>query len=150
MTKEELKEYHRRWYQNRKNDPAFKRYRYENQKKWARENKEKCREKCRKYYLNNKEYFYEYNRGWKKKNKEMVLAQGRRRRLLNPEKVRTRRKTHYYISVGVIKKPKQCQKCHGKFERKLLHAHHKNYKDPFDVLFVCNSCHRTIHGVHGK
>lgn len=46
------------------------------------------------------------------------------------------------IKKGVIVKPKTCCIC-GDETR--LYAHHPNYNEPLNVIFVCQSCHRKIH-----
>ncbi len=39
-------------------------------------------------------------------------------------------------------KPKNCEMCERETR---LNGHHKDYNKPFDVIWVCGSCHRKIH-----
>lgn len=40
---------------------------------------------------------------------------------------------------GKIKQPKKCSKCGKEFT--YLEFHHTSYKDPFDGVWLCKSCH---------
>src|SRR5262245_50593113 len=61
----------------------------------------------------------------------------------NPEerqKKLARRRLQQAIQKGkILKRP--CIEC-GKFETE---AHHPDYSKPFDVIWLCRSCHRRIH-----
>jgi len=45
------------------------------------------------------------------------------------------------IKAGLVVKPDVCQICGAPNPV----SHHHDYNKPFDVLWVCNSCHRNIH-----
>jgi hypothetical protein len=51
---------------------------------------------------------------------------------------------NHAVKKGIICKPNSCEKCH---ENKRLHAHHWNgYDHPYDVVWLCPSCHHAAHG----
>ena len=100
-------------------------------------NREKVRKQCREYYVKNSEYLREKYRGQKK-----TLEQVQRWRNENPEKY----KAHYTVSNAlarnIIKKKESCEVCNSKTK---LHAHHKDYSKPLEILWVCAFCHSKIH-----
>jgi len=64
---------------------------------------------------------------------------------------------HYAVNAaiknGSIIPPTRCAEC-GALERgrkgkheggRWLHAHHTDYSQPLDVIFVCPPCHKAIH-----
>lgn len=46
------------------------------------------------------------------------------------------------IKVGKLDKPLNCSMC-GKAGR--INAHHDDYNIPFEIRWVCSSCHKKIH-----
>ena len=54
-----------------------------------------------------------------------------------------RQRVYMLIRKGTIKRPKYCSCCHVKC---IPHAHHPDYKNPFEVIFLCSKCHMEIHG----
>ena len=56
------------------------------------------------------------------------------RRIVNNQLVRA-------VKAGKVIKPDVCQICRSPNPV----SHHHDYNKPFDVLWVCNSCHRKIH-----
>lgn len=59
----------------------------------------------------------------------------------NPDRRRAMAKVHYEIACGrLVRGP--CQDCgwEGK-----THAHHENYKNPTQVIWLCPPCHRARH-----
>lgn len=67
--RERLREQHRNWYENHKNEPALKKKKIEQSKNWRLKNIEYCREKSRSYYPAHKERMQENNKVWHEKNK---------------------------------------------------------------------------------
>jgi hypothetical protein len=61
----------------------------------------------------------------------------------HPEKVRARRQAVYAINTGKLICPEGCEKC---FRVCQLQAHHQDYSKPYDVEFLCDPCHKLIHG----
>lgn len=50
--------------------------------------------------------------------------------------------TRNLILKGVLKNPDKCSKCKSK---KNIIAHHLNYEDPKNIIWVCRKCHKKIH-----
>ena len=63
------------------------------------------------------------------------------------EKQLARAAIHNATRDGKLKKPDKCSVC-GK--QGLIEAHHKNYSEPFNVVWLCADCHRLEHGVIRK
>lgn len=133
---------------------------------------EKQNKSMRKRYQENPRHFIEYSAKWLKKHPEKVLeyrnrrkekqatyygqwyAQNGRKRTPkqlksikiwqkeNPEKVKACNLLNYAIQSGKLIKPELCQGC---FEKRRLHGHHEDYSKPYDVIWVCASCHKNYH-----
>lgn len=56
--------------------------------------------------------------------------------------VRTQGKLHYAVKKGLLMRPENCVLC-GKGGR--MGGHHEDYNFPFEVMWVCSSCHKKIH-----
>ena len=82
MNKEELKEYHRKYYLENKEKINSK------NQEWYCNNKEKRAKSIHAYYIENKEKKKLYCKDWYKKNKVRVLKNCSDYRKNNPEKVR--------------------------------------------------------------
>lgn len=48
------------------------------------------------------------------------------------------------VKDGKIVKPSNCQKCCRKVTTKNLHAHHFDYAQPYNVVWLCALCHRRV------
>ena len=46
------------------------------------------------------------------------------------------------VKKGSLDKPKICSNCHKAAK---LFGHHKDYSLPYDVQWMCRSCHTSIH-----
>jgi len=96
-------------------------------------NKEKIKERYRRYYLKNKEKIYRYTREWRKKNKKRFnenarIYQNKRRELLR----------------RLI-----AQKCENCGDNKQLCIHHKDRNhfnnSPDNLMILCRKCHAEEH-----
>jgi hypothetical protein len=47
------------------------------------------------------------------------------------------------VRDGVLTKPQTCSKC-GKGNCR-IEGHHNDYSKPLEVLWLCNSCHKSLH-----
>jgi len=79
-----------------------------------------------------------WNRRRRKQNRSYFSAQMKRHRKRHPDKERARNLIHKATSRGKLKRPRQCEKC-GK--RCKPEAHHKNYSKPYQVTWLCRTCH---------
>lgn len=59
------------------------------------------------------------------------------------EKISARSKLKRAVKMGKIKKPKKCPTCKREVP---LQGHHTDYTKPYDVTWLCGSCHMKIHG----
>lgn len=64
----------------------------------------------------------------------------------HPDRVRACEIISYAVKTGKINKPESCETCH-RITR--LSAHHKDYSEPLEVVWLCSSCHKLIHPVNG-
>ena len=85
-----------------------------------------------------------YYRDWYAKNgrsdidHEAIL----RWKMNNPEAVRAHRLVSEAVKNGTLIKPNICTLCNKKTK---LNAHHVDYSNPLSVMWLCTSCHRTLH-----
>ena len=104
----------------------------------TREYRKKMREKQKKYYAK-----------WYKKNGRELSASNylliKRWKKEHQNEIKTHILLREAVRKGEIIKPKNCFVCK---KRKFLNGHHPNYNKPLEVLWLCHSCHRTIHLQH--
>lgn len=74
--------------------------------------------------------------------KHMGVTRNRIDQILSPEKHKARQKTRTLIKTGKLKRPKICPYCR---KRKFTEAHHQNYNDIWDILWLCSACHKFEH-----
>lgn len=86
------------------------------------------------------EYHSEYIKKWTLKNKHKILEYSKKARLNNPEKYKARYMLNSAVKSGVVKK-EPCINC-GDLKSE---AHHENYNNPIDVIWVCRKHHLLIH-----
>ena len=74
-----------------------------------------------------------------------ILGVSRQRafQLLNKEQRTAQSILNQAVKDGKINKPSRCERCLN--PTKKLQGHHWNYKEPLDVRWVCQPCHKTIH-----
>ena len=81
---------------------------------------------------------------YRQENKRKLYDNASKVRLSTEEykiKARAWNKIHYAIKVGKILKPSQCSICGG-FDN--IQAHHNDYSKPYEVQWVCQSCHSQL------
>ncbi len=54
----------------------------------------------------------------------------------------SRNKFYYATKLGLIERPNICSKCNKKGD---IHGHHEDYHKPFEVIWLCQSCHFKRH-----
>jgi hypothetical protein len=116
-------------------------------KKWRSKNVEMIIKRSKDYREKNKNKIREYYRNWylingrKRTAKDMAYIKNW---MLNHKKqVQVGQKLHSATRSGRIIKKNECEKCGTKNIR--LHGHHKNYNRPYDVTWLCASCHKLEH-----
>lgn len=78
----------------------------------------------------------------KKENKNTIKECQHQWKINNKEKYIAQKKLTNRVYLGIIIKPPTCEHC-GKVT--LLHGHHNDYNKPFDVVWLCPSCHGQMH-----
>lgn len=70
--------------------------------------------------------------------------------MARPSRTPEARRAHYLlntaVAMGDIERPDACSACGfvGRWTRD-IHAHHDDYAKPFDVRWLCSSCHKKHH-----
>ena len=62
--------------------------------------------------------------------------------VINSYRSKVRRKTKIAIEKGEVRKKALCEACGTK---KATHIHHKCYSNKYDIIWLCNSCHISLH-----
>lgn len=99
----------------------------------------------RERYWNNPERKAATNNAWKKPSarKRIREFQAAKRRSKDP-KFAARVKLRKAVYRGLIHKPNFCNRCGVIKEKRYIHGHHEDYSKPFDVEWVCSTCHGEI------
>jgi len=101
--------------------------------------REKRKEKIR-------EYQGKYFKKWYKKNYQQRFDNYKERVLEwkqeNPEKVKIQSKLNSEIIKGNIVRPDNCSICNKKTR---IQAHHYNYDNYLNFIWVCSACHTNEH-----
>lgn len=110
-------------------------------------------------YARNREHYREYERSRKNlphrvdaRNQYLQTERGRERSNAakrayierNPEKRAAHNALESAIRSGKVWKSPCCM-APGCFSQDRLHAHHSDYEKPLSVVWLCNSCHTTLH-----
>ena len=107
-------------------------------KKGVRFHCKECEKSASKsYYYNNTDKVIARVDQYRKEN-------GRKKKPSTPEQVRAYQAVRMALADGTLVKPDKCELC-----RKVnhLHGHHWNgYSNPLDVVWLCPTCHHSVHG----
>ena len=131
------------WRQNNQDKKRIIRTRY------RENNREKIREMDRQYYVDNHEERLETAKIAQKKyyqtekGKASYYRHGKLCRKRYPEKARARSLLSNAICEGKIIRPKNCSLCNS--DEFVIEAHHPDYSKPYDVIWLCRSCHGIVH-----
>jgi len=143
--KERKREYCREYYRQTKEKQAEIR----SKKRVSRTEEELDRDylRQREYYENNKEQIQSrarerYN-NLSQKQKQQNTARTKEWRQRNSEKTKAWSAVGNALFKGELEKPPYCELC-GVFDVK-IHAHHEDYSQPLDVLWLCHDCHMSLH-----
>ena len=118
---------------------------------WQKKNREKRLQQSRDWYERNLEKAREMSleatkkylkteHGRKKANERSEKWDSE-----NAEKRRVHDRTMYAVQTGKLFRPEQCSKCEKKCTP---HAHHEDYSKPFEVIWLCSTCHFYLHHEH--
>lgn len=121
--------------------------RNEYQRQWRDSNLEHAREIDRQNKRDERErkgkqYFRDAYSKWYQNNKEHKREYVAERRKRDKKKIRAQNKLNKAIQSGKIKRPSKCDHC-GK--RRKVDGHHHDYNKPYDVVWLCRSCHMIEH-----
>ena len=93
-------------------------------------------------YADRREYMLEYQRAYRKENRarinELVQAGRQKRYDRNPEKILARNAVYAAVKRGTLVRPEGCSSCGIACKPE---ASHNDYKDRFDVEWLCRTCH---------
>ena len=118
--------------------------------RYRENNREEIREKDRENYRKDPEKFRAKARKNQAiyfktpKGKEKYKIQGEILRKKYPEKARARSLLSNAVCDGKIIRPNKCSLC--LCENSKIEAHHPDYSRPYDVVWLCKSCHFVVHG----
>ncbi len=85
----------------------------------------------------------EANRQSRLKHREQIQARLRQWKLENPEKYLAHQAVAHAVRAGRLTAPAECQQCQRSDLQ--IHAHHEDYTQPLEVIWLCQSCHARRH-----
>lgn len=109
-----------------------------------------CKGCCKRYQRAHRDKTREYGRRHRELNIETERARERKikRKVVRiPEHEEARRILRNAVASGKIIKPDHCSVCGVLRTPRQLHGHHADYSKPFDVIWVCSTCHGRFHRV---
>lgn len=88
-------------------------------------------------------------------NRDSMRRSRKKRRALgvDPEKDSARRITREALERGVLRRAERCAHCRRRDDRTAwwrLQAHHPDYAQPFNVVWLCVRCHSAEHARVGR
>jgi hypothetical protein len=116
------------------------------QKVYREENRETINRKCRENWWKNRDTLLAAARerpGYGKYKPESI----KKWQLQNKEKIRAHGKLHTAVKRGRVEKPLLCQLCGSGGK---MNSHHADYSKPYNVIWVCDTCHAKIHSKFWK
>jgi hypothetical protein len=109
--------------------------------------KSTCEACKQKQYRNNRgDHLHSYYQEWYKKHGRN-RADSYAEKILewqeeHPDRVNAAQKLRYALRVRKVKKADSCQDCKRTTR---LSAHHEDYSNPLEVVWLCSSCHKLRH-----
>ena len=113
-------------------------------KEWERANREKRAAQRKAWGLANRDRLAANQRRYHASEKGQAKAKARRR---PPEQIQAINKLNWALQSGRIEFPGVCEDCGREGTRYEIHAHHDDYSKPYDVRWLCRSCHMEHHYV---
>ena len=99
-------------------------------------------------YASRPDDFKKAVREYRADNPEAVLATRMSTFRRRPSKSAARRCVEAAVAAGVLAKPHKCESCGGynpDQRQWAIHAHHLDYSNPLDVVWLCPKCHAHAH-----
>jgi len=84
----------------------------------------------------------DYRKNLYEKNKDKIMEYQKKVREKNKDKINARCKLNLWVLRGHIQKPDICSICQERPEK--IEAHHENYSDALNVIWVCKKCHTIL------
>jgi len=96
------------------------------------------------FHLLNKEAIFIRKRKWfeSEKGKEYAKTNTLLYRQNNREKIRAHAAVYRAIKKGKLMRKLNCEICNG---TKKIEAHHTNYSESLNVIWLCHCCHMRLH-----
>jgi len=70
----------------------------------------------------------------------------RRRRERQDKHEKAQRQVQRAVAKGELRKPEHCEQCQRPIIKHKLHGHHRDYRYPLRVIWLCPSCHVNAQG----
>lgn len=74
--------------------------------------------------------------------RDMNISRQAVSQIINRDKHSARMKLRYALKVGKVRKINICENCKT---QPSIHAHHEKYWHPYEVRWLCQSCHMKAH-----
>ena len=126
--------YMRKW--RARNRDALSTY----ERKRRRENHEAVNANERKRYRENRDAINDHRRKWRSENREAVNRHQRNYFRKYPDRKRAKAAIRDAIRRGHLI-PEPCFACAAE----KVDAHHEDYSKPYEILWLCRSCHTAYH-----
>ncbi len=125
-------------------------------REYRKNNKERCKQRDKKYYINNKDEISRVRMNRYYRTTTNVCRKAYLKQIKKPLHLWTtscgkniKEKARILLQRAVRKeriiKPNKCSCCNRKLPKKLIHAHHEDYKKWWDVIWLCQTCHSELH-----
>jgi len=143
-----LKEYRKKWLQKPESQEKVRLINCKANHKYrinrSLEEKAIDRQYQQNWYQNNKEHVKAVQKEFLAKPETKVYRSQYMRdyRKSDPARKDAHQKLTYAVKRGRVTKPDYCQQCG---EKGWLHGHHPDYSEPFNVQWLCVSCHKSVH-----
>lgn len=107
-------------------------------------NKKRMRAAMQRYYQANKEQMLEYYHAYYQENKAEYSKKQRIWNHANPQAKKAHQAIKNALKSGDLIRPDICQQCAAPGS---VEAHHHSYESHhwLDVVWLCRSCHRSVH-----
>lgn len=112
--------------------------------KYGEKNRQKRRDYHNALYETNKEKVIERTKAYHQtqRGRESQITSFKNQCEKYPDKYRARQAVSVAIRKGALKK-QPCERCGAT----RVHAHHEDYSNPLDVIWLCSQCHIDVHKI---